>query len=450
LQERLAQSLTSRLGGLTWDGIARMASAADEVERTLGRPRPTEPRVESLEVAVARLAAGEELSRRELLLCAAGATTEFPRGDSTTRLIDHQNWVDALRQQARPVLQDARRGRRLAENLAWAVVASATIPSGPCRVALTELGEDAVAWARERTDEGSASPSSEAIVSLAGLLTRLDTAQFHGYLDNGDESVWRPLTDLVAPTTTWVRSQAFLDALAIALTRSDDAVQAAADLQLELLRQHPLIVDEALGMILRRWTGIRGRPEHQALRDLAVKRWNSPLASNRIEDWRQRAGEPARAMVATWLTRGAMEIFFQLAGSGSDEDRLIFWRRYAQDVDAFTFYLSVDDRARLRGMRDRIGPLADDRQVFRSLGHRTTSAFVMGLGPYNVVEFSETSNATYVYPRGRMPASFQRTSASLEGLKVLAMASLRLTHRSPWQDKFRREIGDLTGVWPRS
>ena len=166
----------------------------------------------------------------------------------------------------------------------------------------------------------------------------------------------------------------------------------------------------------------------------------------------------ARERFLAWLAKETLQFFFDTLVPRNDTNRrrAEFWLEYAKKqgkIKDFQVAVSEEDRPKIRASRAKTIP------SYSSITGGKTSAFLMifeGYGTdYVVIEFSETGNAAYIYPRKAFEArgiSIRSNSFDLtDDLKRIAAAEDRIFHRiatiESWETKARKQLADL-GIRP--
>lgn len=448
LSVRLKRQLAAPLPRTTWPGPSTMAEAAHRIESLLGGAsiEVVDPRV--LAGAIRRLQVGERLTATELRVCAFGATTPAQVDGRTVRIVDERALTMLLRDQLAAPLRDSRDGRRYAHALAHAFVGGQRAPAGPAAENVSMLGESILGWASSISDASYSRRPAARLLSLRRLFLNRSVAQFFDYVERGRDDSVEPLRRLNVPPSSWVWNEAVTGGLLSALVQDDEVVDRDLDRYVELLHRHELVLDDGLGHILNRLASSSNRDDRPALRELVVGRWGNPMPRSNHQRWLQHTTDAGRRLVAGWIAQRVIKSFFEhLAGPTADVARTQFWSRYAESIDEFWVYLG--SQARLRGaqvqaeLRDALG------ESLGRLDHGSNNAFVMMIGEYAFVEFSETNNALFVYERDRMPIELRRPNPRAEDLKDQIRRVEKFSHQSGWQDRVRRFIGNEARVWPR-
>lgn len=188
----------------------------------------------------------------------------------------------------------------------------------------------------------------------------------------------------------------------------------------------------------------------------ADERLGDPRLAYCAPNWRK--VPEARERILAWLAKETLQFFFDTLVPRSDTNRrrAEFWLEYAKKqgkIKDFQVAVSEEDRAKIRASRAKTIP------SYSSITGGKTSAFLMifeGYGTeYVVIEFSETGNAAYIYPRKdfeEIGVTIRSNSFHLtDDLKRVAAAEDRIWHRintiERWETKARRQLAEL-GIRP--
>ena len=71
------------------------------------------------------------------------------------------------------------------------------------------------------------------------------------------------------------------------------------------------------------------------------------------------------------------------------------------------------------------------------------NAFLFKIGSYVIIEYSQTGNATYVYPESVLKLE----QPYYEHSRLRSLHGQRLLHQRNWEDQFDRELANL-GIFP--
>jgi hypothetical protein len=187
----------------------------------------------------------------------------------------------------------------------------------------------------------------------------------------------------------------------------------------------------------------------------ADERLGDPRLAYCAPNWRK--VPEARERFLAWLAKETLQFFFDTLVPRNDTNRrrAEFWMEYAKKqgkIKDFQVAVSEEDRPKIRASRAKTIP------SYSSITGGKTSAFLMifeGYGTeYVVIEFSETGNAAYIYPRKDFERGITIRSNSFhltDDLKRVVAAEDRIWHRintiERWETKARRQLAEL-GIRP--
>ena len=188
----------------------------------------------------------------------------------------------------------------------------------------------------------------------------------------------------------------------------------------------------------------------------ADERLGDPRLAFCAANWRKIL--EARERFLAWLAKETLQFFFDTLVPRNDTNRrrAEFWLEYAKKqgkIKDFQVAVSEEDRPKIRASR------ANTIPSYSTIIGGKTSAFLMifeGYGmEYVVIEFSETGNAAYIYPRKAFEArgiTLRSNSFVLnDDLKRVNFAEDRIWHRintiERWETKARRQLAEL-GIRP--
>ncbi len=294
-----------------------------------------------------------------------------------------------------------------------------------------------------------------ALRSDPDLLTVNATDRYANDYLKGDESgVQRVESELDVPEASWFWHALVLGAVKRSTVQIDEPFKAQIPRLIELISARPAYRDEAIELILDRYHRCKVTDLHPELRDYVIRRdvWKRP--PDRRDDgpvtvW-DRVSEGVWLMVRKWVNLANLRDFFEiLAGRrNSDEGRLAFWSRYLDQIRWTRLIFS-----------ERTKDLASTTASIRRLIEREEGAyatisstgdvdgFMMQIGDYLIVEFSQTPNAAYIYKVNELPFEpYAKTyTATTRDLKFgfRGERAGRIIHKPNWEGT--AEI-DLVGL----
>jgi hypothetical protein len=267
---------------------------------------------------------------------------------------------------------------------------------------------------------------------------------------------------------SWVMQEAILSQMKSAESMGDDSFRTRLDALLNLLQgQTGIIISDLLkrrsaAILVSRYARCASKPEHPALRDVAVSIIGNPwLKKSQWDAWVEKAdGQPddeARELVNSWLKRRLIKDFFDVLSEDgrADQRRLNYWLRFEPAIEGMPWLALGPD-----AMRNNTQPYRDLRERAKGRllrlenpGSASNNAFIMKMGKWLIVEFGVTGNACYVYPESPAPFSLGGIAISLHDLKNKEIKRVqRLSHkdgRHRWEDDFDGHIPYKVGYCPK-
>lgn len=268
------------------------------------------------------------------------------------------------------------------------------------------------------------------------------------FLHNSDEErVSSQLESLsIAPNSWFWDSLVSSSIKSVKTMREDDYLEAIPRF-LRLLEQNPIYTKDILTALLERYaTTSRRTIVHEALKSICLTQWGNPQYDSSA-GWRN-VSLDTKKMVIQWFVRADLEAFFTVFGSSADVRRFNYWMRFLKQVTLSEIFLN--DQA----MRY---PTAQQAEFKRNNAGRfkrivgksnAANAFMIKIGGFYIVEFSEMNNATYFYRKLPYPP-FQGKTGKVEitSLKSTSQAQFYLSHQGAWEKSFDRRLQEL-GIFP--
>jgi len=257
---------------------------------------------------------------------------------------------------------------------------------------------------------------------------------------------------------SWVINSLIDAQIDAAVKLPDSEFKHVLEYALSLIKEHPLIVDRALGRLINRYAACSTREVNIGLRDFSVLQWKNPWLPSNAARWGS-VEVRARDMIADWLKLQLITQFFSLlAEDGSNDTRRVeFWKGYHDKIQ--DMYFALGDTAFYNQSRDfqEIRKSMEGRLMrLTRAGLPTNNAFIMMIGDYVVVEFGTVGNAAYIFRSGNeLPFSLSGTVAGntleLKNSDCDAFVD-RLIHRDTnsgsWEDCFGRILSKRVGQRP--
>lgn len=279
------------------------------------------------------------------------------------------------------------------------------------------------------------------------------------YLDGRTEATEKLASDLDIPAISWFWHALVLGAVRSATSASDDAFRELIPKLLRLLEGHPVFRDEAVEAILIRYETITSAPVHERLRDYVISKdvWRNPkLKEAGIATKWNRVPDKVWRMVLAWVNEGNLRDFFDIlaARNKADEGRLEFWSQYLKQITWTRLVFGQETMALARQQPKIRALIAREEGAYATLTvNKGVDAFMMQIGDYIVVEFSQKPNACYVYPSKSLKFDRYQHSyyGSTDDLKYGRYASdaVGIMHTPGWERNAGLQLKRL-GIKPDS
>ncbi|WP_174493962.1 EH signature domain-containing protein [Acinetobacter sp. Marseille-Q1623] len=288
-----------------------------------------------------------------------------------------------------------------------------------------------------------------ALIDYPELLSDLPTQIFVGRFlkDQDSNSIQQDLESLKIAPNSW-----FWDDLIHSSIQSIKKMSEAEFFQLIprfliLSEKNTLYTTEILVALLERYAqSIQREVVHDALKHLALNQWGNPQY-NSSAGWNNVNAE-TRYMVNQWFVRADLEAFFKVFSHGAETRRFNYWLRFIKQVSLSEIFLNDDAIYHATRQQEEFKNKNQGRYK-RIIGKSTAAnAFMIKIGGYYIVEFSELNNATYFYRK--LP--YKGANASLQlvnitDLKSTAKADFYLSHNGSWENSFDKRLKAL-GIYP--
>lgn len=148
-----------------------------------------------------------------------------------------------------------------------------------------------------------------------------------------------------------------------------------------------------------------------------------------------------RDLVSRWLSEEDLRLFFTyLGGDEKSERRKRYWSKFVENgrINYSRIFFSPNDWERLpKELRE--DPQVESRHGrFESEAATCSSAFILGIEDYFVVEFKLTGNASYLYRRQQLSLEFlsRRTFPTHDFLKRSSYLTRLLHQANNWESNF--------------
>lgn len=277
------------------------------------------------------------------------------------------------------------------------------------------------------------------------------------YLEGRDEKVRQLADDLGIQQSSWFWQFLVISAVKTCCSYKDDQFKTRIPRLIELIKSRPVFRDDALEHILIRYYKCDSKQEDPLLRDYVIDKdvWRNPKlkAAGLATAW-NRVPEPVWQMVLHWVNEKNLKLFFELlAGrAGSEKGRLKFWSRYMNQISWTRLMFGQETLALARSNPSIRNLIQSEYGASATLTNNNAGdAFMMQIGRYVIVEFSQTANACNAYDERKL--KFDRYSSSYSGgtddLKYGFNGDneIRITHSQGWQQRAERDLKRI-GIYP--
>ena len=270
----------------------------------------------------------------------------------------------------------------------------------------------------------------------------------HDFLHNSDDSrVSSQLESLsIAPNSWFWDSLVSSSIKSVKAMKEDDYFKVIPRFLL-LLEKNPIYTTAILTALLERYASTSKRAlVHEALKSVCLTQWGNPQYDS-AAGWRN-VNLDTRKMVVQWFVRADLESFFTVFSSGADTRRFNYWMRFLKQVTFSEIFLN--EQAMFYPTTQQAEFKKNNLGRFKTIAGKSNAAnaFMIKLGGFYIVEFSEMNNATYFYRQ--MPYSLSQVKSqrvNITDLKSTGRAEFYLSHQSVWESSFDRRLQGL-GIFP--
>lgn len=319
---------------------------------------------------------------------------------------------------------------------------------------------------------------------------RFDSLWFSGFQDHksilSDNPAERYLQALVAgrtieidalfqqlsiPADSWFIRWMLRSLMTTLANQQDEHFKRGLDTALSWMQQQQALSKnvnaqvDAVAIALSRYAMCKHMNEHSALQKLSVRLIGNPwVDANQWAALVRKDGRPdenARKMVDGWLKRTLINDFYSILqqDNATDHNRLKYWLRFKDHIEDMWFALDEPVYDSKRQIYVDFRERAYGRLSILEKGNGA-SAFVMLIGGYYMVEFSQTNNRCFVYRKAVLESLvgkdfFSRTDASrvsMKQLKDMERSTLRQSHNGDWfrhfDEKFEQIIPRVMACLP--
>lgn len=275
-------------------------------------------------------------------------------------------------------------------------------------------------------------------------------AYLNKFFDESDATI-NPLSEqlgsLHISANSWFWSELVEQAISSIASRNDKEFFNLIDQCLNFAEKNSIYLNQILKVLLERYeTSSNKSLVHERLKQTSLKHWQNPQYSSSA-GWNN-VNAQTKQMVIQWFVRDDLEAFFKVFSHGADIRRFNYWMSFLKKVTLSQIFLNNDSVLNPTGQQKEFIEKNKGR-LKRVIGKSSAAnAFMIRIGAYYIVEFSEQNNATYFYrnlPYQNSKEPFQKVD--IQYLKSTTRADFYLIHNGTWEKNFDRRLAEL-GIFP--
>ena len=287
------------------------------------------------------------------------------------------------------------------------------------------------------------------LVDYSEILSNTPTKTFvKSFLEDNDaSSVTNELESLKMTPNSWFWDDLIKSSIHSIKTMNEDEYFKVIPRFLTLAEQKVLYTTDILVALLERYSRTTEREKvYEALKNLALNHWGNPQYESSA-GWNNVSADTKR-MVIQWFVRADLEAFFKVFSYGAETRRFNYWMRFIKQVSLSEIFLNEDAIFRATRQQEELKKKNQGR-FKRIIGKSSAAnAFMIKIGGYYIVEFSELNNATYFYRNlPYKPSKSNLQVVSITDLKSTARADFYLSHNGAWEKSFDNRLKSL-GICP--
>ena len=266
----------------------------------------------------------------------------------------------------------------------------------------------------------------------------------HQFLkDKDDNRVSNELESLNIASNSWFWDNLVYSAIHSIQSMKEDEFLMMIGRFLRLMEKHPIYTNDILVALLERYAVSSLREiVHERLKDISLEQWGNPQYDSSA-GW-QNVKQNTKRMVIQWFVRADLESFFTVFSRGADVRRFNYWMRFIKQVTFSEIFLNEQAIYYPTAQQEKFKKNNTGR--FKKIdGKSSANAFMIKLGGFYIVEFSEMNNATYFY--NQVPYASSKRKIHLRDLKSTYRAEFYLSHNGAWENSFDRKLKAL-GIFP--
>lgn len=244
------------------------------------------------------------------------------------------------------------------------------------------------------------------------------------------------------PDSSWLWEEMVAEILRKVEMLSETAFAPHVRSLLELSNQYPRQRDRIYAVMIESHARFGNKDVPAPLIEAVIDAWGNPQMErvDAAHRW-SNVSAKTRIWMCQLLAEKDLADFFELISKGSkaglsamDTRRMLFWKRYTPHMtytrmvlgDGFHNSRNGSIRTFVENRKKRLGLLVSDPE---------NAAFLMRIGDYWFVEFSQTGNAFYSYAQGGEPFDPYARSIRTASMKQRPQADEWIAHNGSWEEK---------------
>ena len=265
--------------------------------------------------------------------------------------------------------------------------------------------------------------------------------------DQDSSSIQNDLESLKIVANSWFWDDLIKNSIQTVKVMSEDEYFRVIPRFLKLSEQNGLYTNDILITLLERYARTSKRETvHEVLKHLALNQWGNPQYDSSA-GWNN-VNPDTKRMVIQWFVRADLEAFFKVFSYGAETRRFNYWMRFIKQVSLSEIFLNED--AIFHATRQQEEFKRKNQGRFKRIIGKSSAAnaFMIKIGGYYIIEFSELNNATYFYRK--LPYKYLKSDlqvVNITDLKSTAKADFYLSHNGAWENSFDRRLKEI-GIYP--
>ena len=235
-------------------------------------------------------------------------------------------------------------------------------------------------------------------------------------------------------SNSWVWLELFKEQINQACEAEDSMFYGYIDPILSASRPYQNHLNDVIKSLLNRYQqSAKSNVVSASLKTVSFEKWGSPQLQT-TTSWGLVRTE-TKAMVLQWFAKDDLEHFFSMLQDNGTPDlrRLNFWLRYISQISYTRIVLGRGSLFNRTIDFVNFRRINNGRYSMLSGAKETNNAFILKIGQYYIVEFSETGNACYIYSENNMPFPYSKASLDLKDVKNKDFSIKRISHSGDWE-----------------